>query len=97
MIGGGIVFRVVTPNYPGYPKLDRAGAPAIRTEYLASDRAPWTWTQERISAFIFPSHLEAVIAAKKIRHCHASIQAVRIPKMDPFRVAQCRRDPMEVL
>lgn len=128
MVVGGIVFRVVTPNYPGDPALDAAGAPSIRTEYLATDREPWSWTLEKGAAFFFAFHLDAENAAKAIGpHCHASVQAplaqMRIPErlqprcddssetsrpplcrrkkksvsgVDAFRVAQCRRDPVEV-
>ena len=72
MIYGGKVFRVVTPNHPGCPKLDEAGAPAIRTEYLTGTE-PLTWGLSRASAFFFPRHLDAVNLAKDIPHCHATV------------------------
>lgn len=70
---GGIVFRVVTPAYPGDPSLDLAGAPIIRTEYLANDKEPWTWVLTKGEAFVFMHHLDAENAAKLISpRCHAS-------------------------
>jgi hypothetical protein len=128
LIVGGIVFRVVTPSHPGDPKLDKAGAPPIRTEWLADDAKPWEWTIYREGAYFFETHLNAEIVAKEIPHCHASVAtprnqasiperlkaipesvlppsivpAARAPRpakkkmqIDPFREAQCRRDPVE--
>jgi hypothetical protein len=121
LIVGGIVFRVVTASHPGDPKLDEAGAPPIRTEYLLSDD-PESWTMVRDKAFIFETHLVAEIVAKKLGgRCHVSVAAPRELKsiseqlrprpeasvtaaadrkskirIDPFRAAQCRRDPVEV-
>jgi hypothetical protein len=76
IVVGGIVFRVVTPNYPGDPKLDSAGA--IRTEYLADESDPLggegKWTLARDDAFVFEDHRNADSAAKKIgARCHVSI------------------------
>jgi hypothetical protein len=74
LIVGGIVFRVVTPNHPGCPKLDKAGAPAIRTEYLASFKEPWAWCLEEKDAHFFTHHLDAVNTAKLIgTRCHPGV------------------------
>lgn len=74
MIVGGVVFRVVTPNHPGCPTIDAAGAPPIRTEYLASDKEPWTWALTRDDAHFFTRHLDAETVAKRIVGlCHAAV------------------------
>ncbi len=126
IVVGGIVFRVVTPNYPGDPKLDGAGA-AIRTEYLADESDPLggegKWGRTCDDAFVFSEYDNACAAAKKIgARCHVSTVSPRaqdrVPetltpqftdvedrlpivrkrrkiKVDAFRAAQCRRDPVE--
>lgn len=70
MIYGGLIFRVVTPNYPGDPAFDSFGP--IRTEYLAQTE-PRTWTMSRDQAFFFPRHLDAVNVARTIPHCHPAV------------------------
>lgn len=130
IVVGGIVFRVVTPNYPGDPQLDGAGA--IRTEYLADDSDPLggegKWTLSRDTAHIFEDYENGCAVARKIgSHCHVSTvrpKPDQVPEeltpqftdidekppvrrkkkqprsdfqMDAFRVAQCRRDPVEIL
>lgn len=71
MIYGGRIFRVVTPNHPGCPLLEAAGAPPIRTEYVATVD-PLTWCLDSASAFFFSRHLDAVKVAASIPHCHAT-------------------------
>lgn len=133
MIVGGNVFRVVTPSHPGCPKLDAAGAPCIRTEYLANCCEPWEWTAKKEAAHFFARHLDAENAAAAVgSRCHACVArppdaerlperlqplpsstaapavrpvarrararkkaAAAIPRIDPFRLAQLRRDPVE--
>jgi hypothetical protein len=127
IVVGGIVFRVVTANYPGDPKLDSAGA--IRTEYLANDSDPLggegKWTVKRDEAHTFEDYVNAEAVAKKIPRCHpisvrptpdelpeelqpqftdikdrpATVRKKKQSqsdfKLDAFRAAQCRRDPVE--
>lgn len=103
------IFKNVECQRDGQPNPDyRPGLPAFWMEYLAGDdeKDGLTFSTDKAEAIVFPSHGLADARATELRAAHPEADFVfgaaisRHPseleiKMDPFRAAQCRRDPAD--